>query len=146
MTGEFWKDKKPAEFTTEEWESVCTRCGRCCLIKLQDEKDDAVYYTRIICRYFNDSNCSCTEYANRCRLVPECIKLSPDNWNQIGWMPQDCAYRILAECGDLPEWHPLKTGKPLEKTRSVKNKTVSEKDIPEEEWEDYILEGGENDL
>ncbi len=136
---EFWKQKQPEAFTTEEWEAICCRCGNCCRLKLEDEESGDIYYTDVICRYFDLSNNLCQQYHQRCRLVPECLKLTEQNWNKINWMPTNCAYRILYQTGDLPSWHPLKTKKPLADKYSVKNKVISEQDVPEEELEDHIV-------
>lgn len=140
MSKKFWEQKPLHEFSEKEWEAVCSRCGRCCLIKLQDEDDDEVYYTDIVCRYFNQDDCSCTQYQDRCRLVPECLKLNRDNVDKICWMPQACSYRQLFETGTLPPWHPLNTGKPLEDRYTVKGRCTSELLISEEDLEDHIIE------
>ena len=29
--------KKLTDYTEQEWEAICNQCGKCCLIKLQDE-------------------------------------------------------------------------------------------------------------
>lgn len=136
----FWQKKSLKDFTPAEWESICTNCGRCCQIKLQDEESDEVYYTDVVCRYFNHTNCHCTEYTNRCTLVPECVKLTADNLDAISWMPQLCAYRILNETGDLPDWHPLNTNQPLADRYSMRNRVISEVMVKEEELEDHIIE------
>ena len=38
--------KKIEDYTNEEWENICTNCGKCCLIKLQDETlcNDKAFY------------------------------------------------------------------------------------------------------
>jgi len=140
MSKAFWKEKRPQDFTTEEWESICTRCGKCCQIKLQDEDSEDIFYTDLVCRYFDNETCCCSQYKNRCTLVPACLKLTPENWNKIPWIPQECAYHILCQTGDLPDWHPLVTGHPLSDEHSVKGKVVSEALVPEDEWEDHIIE------
>lgn len=95
MQERFWENKKLEDFTEDEWEAVCMNCGKCCLIKLQDEDTEEIYYTTVTCRYFDKQSCKCTEYANRCALVPACIKLTKDNIGGIPWMPKTCAYRWL---------------------------------------------------
>ena len=44
LKNNFWK-KNIKSFSKEEWEALCDRCGKCCLIKLQDE--DTLYITNI---------------------------------------------------------------------------------------------------
>jgi hypothetical protein len=136
----FWRTKKLSEFTTAEWESVCSRCGRCCLIKLQDEDSDEVYYTRIICHLFDQQNHRCLEYQNRCTLVPECLKITPENIDSITWMPKACAYRILNETGDLPDGHPLKGGTEIP---PLPDDLTTDILVAEDDFEDYIIENEE---
>lgn len=140
MSEPFWKTKPLNQFTESEWESICTHCGHCCQIKLQDDQTEDIYFTDIVCRYFDTEKCCCTEYDNRCTLVPTCLKLTPNNLDSIPWMPEVCAYRILKESGELPSWHPLITKAPLAESLSVKGKVISELLVDEEEWEDHIIE------
>lgn len=139
-TNKFWKTKTPEQYTPEEWESICTHCGRCCLIKLQDENDDDVFYTNVVCRYHDCQTHLCKEYANRCALVPECLKLTPQNIGNISWIPETCAYYILSRTGELPAWHPLVSGKPLPDEFKVSADAVSELLVPEDELEEHIIE------
>lgn len=141
----FWKNKPLSEFSAAEWESICTHCGRCCQLKLEDEDSGEIYFTDIVCRYFNAQSGCCTEYANRCSLVPECLKLTPDNIDKIPWMPKRCAYRILNQTGNLPDWHPLITGRPLSPEHTVCGRVVSELLIKEEDFEDHIIEEDDDD-
>ena len=34
----FWQSKTLSQMTTEEWESLCDGCGRCCLYKLKNKE------------------------------------------------------------------------------------------------------------
>lgn len=140
----FWKNKKLSEFTPQEWESICSGCGRCCQIKLEDEDSGEIYYTDVVCRYFDEQTCRCREYQNRCTLVPTCYKLNPENINLLKWMPRLCAYRILNETGNLPDWHPLLTGQPLAPRYSVKGRIINETLVDENELEDHIIEDGDD--
>ena len=138
----FWETKTPAEYTDDEWEAVCTRCGQCCRLKLEDEDNGDIFYTDVVCRYFNHENCHCTCYRERCAKVPSCLKLNPYNIGELAWIPETCAYRILHETGTLPSWHPLITGQPLPEQYSARGKVVSETEVAEDELEDHIVEDG----
>ena len=45
--------RNSAKISQEEWEKICLRCGRCCLLKLQDDDTDEIYYTNVICHYYD---------------------------------------------------------------------------------------------
>lgn len=136
----FWKNKSLNEFSEQEWESICTNCGKCCLVKLQDDETNEVFYTNLVCKHFDHKTCKCKEYLNRRTLVPECLKLDIYNIDKIEWMPQTCAYRILLTTGDLPKWHPLLTGKPLTRSHNIKGKCICQTRVDEDDWEDYIVD------
>ena len=84
--------KKISDYTEEEWENVCNHCGKCCLIKLQDDDTGDIYYTNVVCKYYDEDKCRCSVYDKRCKLVPECLKLSKNNVQNIEWMPKTCAF------------------------------------------------------
>lgn len=141
VNNDFWKTKSLSEFSDDEWEQICCNCGLCCLVKVQDEDDDEVYYTRVICHLFDKKTRLCKEYANRCTLVPECLKVTVKNIDKMAWMPKKCAYRILNETGDLPKWHPLK--KSNEKLPVLPQNLVADNIVDEDNLEDYIVEDDE---
>ncbi len=137
----FWKTKTLAEMTHAEWESLCDGCGKCCLHKLEDEDTDEVYYTNVACRLLNLKTCRCTNYPARTRLVPECLDLRQHEVSEFTWLPATCAYRLVAEDQELPQWHPLISGD----DSSVADAGVSIRSfaIPESEaddFEDHIIE------
>jgi len=107
---QFWKTKTLEEMTREEWESLCDGCGRCCLLKIEDEEDGEIYLTRLSCRLLDQSTCRCRDYGNRHAEVPDCLSIDPDKVRALGWLPGTCAYRRVAEGRGLAWWHPLVSG------------------------------------
>lgn len=144
MSERFWETTSLAEMNDAQWEAVCDGCGRCCLIKLQDEEDDTVYYTDIACKLLDLSTCRCTRYAERQYLVGECIKLSKDRLGELWLMPPSCSYRRLAEGRGLPDWHHLLTGRPeavLQSGFSLRDLAIRESDVPPDtDLEDRLVE------
>ena len=139
----FWKRKTLAQMTTEEWESLCDGCAKCCLQKLEDEDSGEVFYTRVVCQYLSDS-CRCTVYQERQQKVPNCVWLKPEDVDQFFWLPSTCAYRLIAEGEDLPEWHPLRAHD-SQRIHAVDASVlhldpVRDNEVPEEDWEDYIID------
>ena len=140
----FWQTKTLGEMSREEWESLCDGCAKCCLLKLQDADTERVDYTDVACRLLDIGRCRCTDYANRHRRVPDCVRLAPERLDEItGWMPSTCAYRLLAEGRDLPDWHPLVSGDPESVHRagiSVRGRVVREPGLSDEDLEDHIVD------
>ena len=131
----FWERKALTELDREEWESLCDGCALCCLQKLEDEETGELFFTDIACRLLDTQACRCTDYANRVRLVSDCLVLSADHPEHFAWLPASCAYRRLAEGRALPEWHPLLTGDPESVHRagiSARGQCVSE--LETDEW------------
>ena len=54
----FWKKKKLEDFSKKEWEALCDRCGKCCVVKLEDVDTSKIYYTNVSCKLL------CTKTAN----------------------------------------------------------------------------------
>jgi uncharacterized cysteine cluster protein YcgN (CxxCxxCC family) len=140
---EFWKNKKLAELTPEEWESLCDGCAICCLYKLQDEETDEIYYTDVACKLLDLASCTCTAYSERSQLMPTCMVLTPAIVEAINWLPATCAYRRLKEGQDLDWWHPLVSGKPGLVHRlgiSIRAKAIPEKDVDMDNLEDRVVD------
>lgn len=112
MTAPFWKTKTLGEMSEAEWESLCDGCGKCCLISIEDEDTGAIYLTDVSCKLFDGTTCRCSDYENRTKKVSDCVKLTPQNVGDLGWMPRTCAYRLVHEGKDLSWWHPLVSGDP----------------------------------
>lgn len=140
----FWKEKALDQMTEEEWESLCDGCGRCCLNKIEHPAKNKVYYTSIACHLLDCNTCRCTDYPNRQKRISDCVKISLDNKEAFSWMPSTCAYRILYEGGELPQWHPLITGDPESVHHagiSVRHRTIHPDDLPDDfEYLDYIID------
>lgn len=138
----FWETKTLRQMSSEEWESLCDGCARCCLHKLEDEESEEVFYTDVACQYLEQDACRCTEYQDRNRLVPNCVWLTPDDVDTFHWLPTTCAYRLVAEGQALPSWHPLVSGRAEsvhEAGISVAGRCVSEAFVHDEDFEDRII-------
>jgi uncharacterized cysteine cluster protein YcgN (CxxCxxCC family) len=138
-TKPFWQTKRLEQMTREEWESLCDGCGLCCLVRFEDEDTGEVVPTRVHCKLFDPVRCTCSDYANRREHVPDCIKLTPWNIEDLAWMPPSCAYRRLHEGRDLAWWHPLVSGDPEtvhEAGVSMRGQTINEEAL--EDIEDAL--------
>lgn len=129
MTDDFWKRKSLSEMSQDEWESLCDGCAQCCLQKFEDEETGDIYFTDIACRLLDTDACRCLDYGARAKKVSTCLVLSADDAEAFRWLPGTCAYRLLAEGHELPDWHPLVCGDPEavhEAGISARGKMVSE--------------------
>jgi uncharacterized cysteine cluster protein YcgN (CxxCxxCC family) len=139
----FWDDKSLEELSVAEWEALCDGCGRCCLMKLEDEDSGEVFTSDVHCRLLDGDTCRCTDYPGRQAKVPDCIKLTPENVRTISWIPRSCAYRRIAEGRGLAWWHPHITGDPetvVAAGVSVRGRSVSEDSVKPGEWEDHVAD------
>ena len=142
MGNKFWETKNLIDMNDNEWESLCDKCGKCCVIKLEDFDTQEVHYTNVSCKLLCEKSASCKDYENRKSIVPDCIILSPDNLKDLKWMPKTCAYKLLNEGKNLPYWHPLLSGNDKEivnSGNSVKNRVTNENEIKIKNLPDYIF-------
>lgn len=145
----FWRRKSLKDMTQEEWESLCDGCGRCCLIKLEEEVDDdpgapgPILFTNVACKLLDGDSCRCRDYPRRQQKVPDCLRLTPDAVAGLHWLPPTCAYKLVEAGEDLKWWHPLVSGSPdtvHQAGVSVRGRvSASEDEVPEEDLIDYIV-------
>lgn len=143
MSEAFWQSKTLAQMTDAEWESLCDGCGRCCLIKLEDEDTGELHFTNVSCHLLDIDRCRCKDYPNRQFRVPECLQISRMKAEEYSWLPASCAYRLLAEGQPLYDWHPLISGRQAsvaEAGISVAALAQSEDTVPPRELETYIIQ------
>ncbi|MBR6356359.1 MAG: YcgN family cysteine cluster protein [Alphaproteobacteria bacterium] len=112
-----------------EWEAICDNCGKCCLMTLEDEDTGDIYHTNILCRYYDLEKRICTVYDKRCEMVPNCLKLTPDNVDKLPFMPKTCAYRKLFDTNYKEQ--PLKP---------IKDRVVRETEVTFAELEDHVVD------
>ena len=140
----FWEKVPMTKLTKAEWEALCDGCGKCCLNKLEDEDTGEVALTRVACRLLDDETCLCSQYPIRHQFVPECIVLTPKTiLDNLYWLPQTCAHRLVHEGRPLYDWHPLISGSTdtvHTSGVSMQYRTVSEFDVADDDWEDHIIE------
>jgi len=139
----FWREKRLEDLSTSEWESLCDGCGRCCLVKLEEEDTGAIHFTDIGCKLLDGKTCRCKDYKRRRQRVRDCVKLTPDAVRSLTWLPRTCGYRLVAEGKDLAWWHPLVSGSTEtvhEAGVSVRGRVeASEEDLPAELWLERIV-------
>ncbi|MHA1598633.1 MAG: YcgN family cysteine cluster protein [Alphaproteobacteria bacterium] len=137
----FWVGKSLGEMNLDEWESLCDGCAKCCLEKLEDPDTGDISFTEVGCELLDVEACQCTNYFRRARRVPDCQRLTITNIAIFKWMPSTCAYRLLSEGKDLPDWHPLISGDADSVHRagvSVRGRAVAAGLAGD--WEDHIVE------
>lgn len=137
----FWRVKPLCSLTAAEWEALCDGCAKCCVIRLRDVDTDAVYATNVACRLLDRQTCRCTDYDNRSERAPACVRLTPENLEELEWMPRTCAYRLVAEGRELYDWHPLISGDPESvhaAGMSVRGATVCETMVDEDDLHEHV--------
>lgn len=137
----FWREKTLAQMSIAEWESLCDRCGKCCLHKLEDEDSGEIYFTSVACDLIDLETCGCTRYSERCTLVPECLDLKQHDFTEFDWLPATCAYKLLADGEDLPNWHPLissRSDSVHDAGVSIRSYAMKESEV--EDLQDHIIE------
>ena len=131
----FWKKKKLEEMTKQEWELLCDGCGKCCLNKL--EFRGKFCFTNTYCRFLDAQSCLCKIYEHRFEKVSDCRDITLEAVREKPrWLPKTCAYWLLDNGFELPNWHPLITGMAC----SVHDANMSLKDrdvVSESRVEDY---------
>ena len=143
MTDRWWETTPLNEMSPDQWEALCDGCAKCCLLKLEDEDTGEIAYTRLHCKLLDAESCRCSDYANRKSIVPDCVKLTPENLSHLKWMPQTCAYRLIHEGKPLFDWHHLKSGDKAtvhETGNSIQGMTVSEETVLDEDQIDWIID------
>ena len=143
QSNHFWETKTLEQMTSEEWESLCDGCGRCCLNKLEDIDTGELHFTNVACRLLDDNSCRCENYPERKKLVPECLVLNAESVKNSTALPNSCAYRRVSEGKPLLAWHPLICGNTKEIHHagiSVRDKTISEQYIHIDQFEDHIVD------
>ncbi len=137
----FW-EKPLVELTRAEWEQLCDGCGRCCLVKLEDDDTGAIYHTSVACKLLDQASCRCGDYPRRRRYVPDCVRLTLEKLKDIRWLPPTCAYLLRFQGKPLPPWHPLISGDPDSVSRagvSARGRIeAGEDDVDTDDLPDFI--------
>jgi uncharacterized cysteine cluster protein YcgN (CxxCxxCC family) len=140
----FWKRKSLSDMTDSEWESLCDGCGRCCLVKLEEEETGRIHFTDVGCRLLDGASCRCRDYPNRSAQVDDCVRLTADTVGTLKWLPPTCGYRLLSQGRDLYWWHPLVSGDPAtvhDAGISVRGRvSAAEQDVADDDLEERIVQ------
>ena len=99
--------------------------------KLRHEFDESLSWTNVACRLLDHETCKCSNYPNRRRYIPDCVRLTAKEVAKIDWLPPSCAYRRIDEGKGLAWWHPLVSGDPNtvhEAGISVRGRAIDERE------------------
>lgn len=124
-----------------QWEALCDGCGKCCLLKAEDEDDGQIYMTNIACKLLDVEQARCSDYRRRRYYVPDCVRLTRTKLDQFDWLPDSCAYKLRADNRPLPDWHYLISGSREtihEAGKSIRGKVITE--VEAGPIEQHILE------
>ena len=138
---EFWRNKPLESLSRDEWEALCDGCAKCCLYRLEDEDTREIYFTNVHCRLLDTESGRCTDYTRRSVRVPDCVTITPKELADPYWLPTTCAYRLIAEQRELPDWHPLVSGDPdsvVNAGQRVCDRTVCEDEA--DELENHLID------
>jgi hypothetical protein len=105
----FW-ERPLASLSRDEWEALCDGCGKCCLHKVEDADSGRIWPTNVACKLLDLKTARCSDYRNRRKFVPDCLRLTPALAEELEWLPETCAYRLRAHGEPLPHWHYLLCG------------------------------------
>jgi len=142
IRAKFWEKHSLDELNDAEWEALCDGCGLCCLVKLEDADTEQIYFTNLACSLLNVEACRCSDYENRHVKMPDCRAITRQTLQEIEWLPPSCAYRLREQDKPLYSWHPLVSGNRdsvHDAGISTRGWTLSEKGIPTDDYEDYLV-------
>lgn len=137
----YWTQIPLPEMSKSQWEALCDGCAKCCLYRLEDADTAEIYFTNVHCRLLDTTQCTCSDYPNRSARVEDCVTITMKELENPYWLPSTCAYRLLAEGKDLPEWHPLVSGDPgsvVNSGNGICGRTVCEDDA--DNLEQHLIE------
>ena len=81
----------------KDWDTICSRCARCCYEKIDFEGD--IFYTAIPCEFLDLETNLCRVYVERDSKRLGCVQLTRENIKK-GFLPADCPY--VADIEDYP--------------------------------------------
>lgn len=131
MSCRAWWQQPLDLLSDQQWEALCDGCGLCCLNKLEDIDTGEVYFSRVACKLLDIKKGTCSNYACRQKIVPDCLSLREMAREDFHWLPPSCAYRLCHEGKPLPAWHYLCCGDKQavhRQLRSVRHFALSEAD------------------